>query len=657
MVGKVTFGKSNGSENTQRRPDSYSRIYVYARHSRDDTQNPRSSDDQIAKVRVWLAEHGYPEPVGEFKDEGISGEMVSRSGIDQLKDAIRTGQCDMVVVEDVSRLYRNTAALLSLVNLAAASKVRIVAINDALDTSAARNDYLLKLVFSGYHHERHNSDLSERINRGKRSGWEAGYAMGRVIPGYTRRPANEGSQRRAGPFVDEKEEKWGPTIVEAFERARRGSSKKSIAAFLTEAGFPRFANARSKVHNENSITSLITNTIYMGIERYRRVHPEADLRTGKRRTVATPADEIWTREMPHLAFVSATLWEAANKTMASRAPQPKGTDNIMHGIPYTARCLLSGHLRCSICGSKMVGQGLGRRYGDTVQRGYRCSSAIDGKCWNKGICNRERTDRRIIAAVLDTLVSAEGAGGLLAELTAQMTRDGGELGARAAALRAERARVESDRDKYAEAVVVSDNLATFVEKVRRCEKRLSQLEWEIKYVDQQLSSSAKPVKPAEMVEAARSVAKTLTEGRTDEVRQALGGLITPIRVVLFQRQDNRVVVPRARFRVNYVGLLPTQWQALIEHSPIDLKDAGLLSQELDVALYKKEPLPVRYAWRAKELRDQGMKGEGWAKALGITLSSAYHALELAEFMLANGLTDIYKEVTEHPGKIARWGSV
>jgi len=134
-------------------------------------------------------------------------------------------------------------------------------------------------------------------------------------------------------------------------------------------------------------------------------------------------------------------------------------------------------------------------------------------------------------------------------------------------------------------------------------------------------------------------------------------LITPIRVVLFQRQDNRVVVPRARFRVNYVGLLPTQWQALIEHSPIDLKDAGLLSQELDVALYKKEPLPVRYAWRAKELRDQGMKGEGWAKALGITLSSAYHALELAEFMLANGLTDIYKEVTEHPGKIARWGSV
>ncbi len=189
----------------------------------------------------------------------------------------------------------------------------------------------------------------------------------------------------------------------------------------------------------------------------------------------------------------------------------------------------------------MIGQGLGRRCGDSVQRGYRCSSAIDGKCWNKGICNRERTDRRITAAVLDALVSAEGAGGLLAELTAQMTRDGGELGARAAALRAERARVESDRDKYAEAVVVSDNLETFVEKVRQCEKRLSQLEWEIKYVDQQLSSSAKPVKPAEMLEAGRSVAKTLTEGRTDIYKE-----VTNTRARLSAGAPSEQGPPRAR---------------------------------------------------------------------------------------------------------------
>ena len=82
---------------------------------------------------------------------------------------------------------------------------------------------------------------------------------------------------------------------------------------------------------------------------------------------------------------------------------------------------------------------------------------------------------------------------------------------------------------------------------------------------------------------------------------------------------------------------------------------GLLSRELEIPLYEEEPLTVRYAWRAKELRDQGLRGEGWAKALGIKLSSAHKAYDLAEDMLEKGLTDFYTELTECPEKAPRWG--
>ena len=57
---------------------------VYARYSTDE-QNPSSIQDQVDFVQRFLTQAGVPErEVVVRSDEGISGEIVARPGIDEV---------------------------------------------------------------------------------------------------------------------------------------------------------------------------------------------------------------------------------------------------------------------------------------------------------------------------------------------------------------------------------------------------------------------------------------------------------------------------------------------------------------------------------------------------------------------------------------------
>ena len=84
------------------------RIIIYARYSTED-QNPRSIDDQVAECRRFLESLEIDLSQCEIQvlsDRAISGEEVSRPGIDDVRAAIRDGNVDLIVTEETSRLYR-----------------------------------------------------------------------------------------------------------------------------------------------------------------------------------------------------------------------------------------------------------------------------------------------------------------------------------------------------------------------------------------------------------------------------------------------------------------------------------------------------------------------------------------------------------------------
>ena len=83
------------------------RIGAYARFP-SDKQSETSASAQIARLQQWVqARGGRLSTEHTYRDEGISGATNQRPGLISLMAAVDSGQLDVVVVEDLSRLSRD----------------------------------------------------------------------------------------------------------------------------------------------------------------------------------------------------------------------------------------------------------------------------------------------------------------------------------------------------------------------------------------------------------------------------------------------------------------------------------------------------------------------------------------------------------------------
>ena len=126
------------------------RILIYARYSTDE-QDKSSITDQVAYCRQFVKAAGIENPeVQIFSDEAESGEHASRPGSNAAKRCIEGREVDLVVVEDSSRLFRNLSAFCTFVGKAYDEGVRVICINDYIDT--AEEEWLSKLHEARKHH-------------------------------------------------------------------------------------------------------------------------------------------------------------------------------------------------------------------------------------------------------------------------------------------------------------------------------------------------------------------------------------------------------------------------------------------------------------------------------------------------------------------------
>jgi len=626
------------------------RVCIYARYSTDE-QNCRSIDDQAARCRRWLEEHGWGDAeIVVLSDEATSGEELARPGIDAVKQLIQDSDVDMVVAEDLARYYRDSAWLQLMVKLAKDSGVSIVAINDTFDSSD--DGHQLKLLLSGFHHAQHNEDTSRRIKRAADGRWENGYAMGPLRPGYIRKPVDEQRTARTGkgPYVDEKDPSAAPIIQETFERVARGDPLPSVARFLTESGLKKSANALKAEWDDGNVGNMIKNPLYMGTEEGGKSRSQKVEMNGKRVQVPADPDSVRRREMPHLAHVSRLLWQQANDAIRKRdkaGHHPKGKNNPTFRIPRASRGPLGDHFVCAACGGKMVGQG---RAGG----GYRCGKALRGECWNKATAKRSVAHDRIFRAVVDRVLEIDGAVEALAQFAQRIHAEGGDIGKKVSELTREIGKLDKEIDKFAEAVGSASDVGALVFKLREREARRDRMQEELLALQQ--SCAVAPVLPSEetIIAAARRAADRLL-AHDAEVGLLLRQLTTPIRAVPFQRIDCGLVVLRARFQLSWIELLPDDWRQLARASQTDITSRGLLSEIIEVDLFDS-PAHVRLAKQALALSRQVPKlsGEQMAERLGTTRRTLYDAIKLGKLMEAQGLDEPYIELTEQPRQASRW---
>ncbi len=159
------------------------------RLSRDDklrTMEPDSIVSQRLMLMQYAETHGITV-AAEYADSGESGTKWNRSGLQSLLKTIEAGSINTVLVKDLSRLsrdYLRTGELLE--NWFPLHKVRLIAVNDGVDTAAhsRQDDYTpIRAVMDDWYAR----DISKKVRAAIYARQAAGICTAASLPyGYRR---------------------------------------------------------------------------------------------------------------------------------------------------------------------------------------------------------------------------------------------------------------------------------------------------------------------------------------------------------------------------------------------------------------------------------------------------------------------------------------
>ena len=315
------------------------RAAIYARFSTD-LQSDRSIDDQVDVCRTYAERNGLTV-VSVFSDRALSGSSVhQRHGMQELLTAARDRRLDVLITETMSRVGRDEedrAAIRKRLTFAG------VAIMTPVDGVVTRLTDGIKAVIDSQYIE----DLKVMIRRGLSGVIRDGRSAGGRAYGYRPVPGKPGELSM--------HEEEAATVNRIFAEFVSGRTPRDIAKGLNRDGIaaPRGArwNASAIGGSAARSTGILRNSLYAGRIVWNKVRMVRDPDTGRRVSRVNPRDEWQSVDAPNLAIVSAEVFSAAEARLASRSiGRPEYHRRPKH--------LLSGLLRCGVCGAGMSVNGV-----------------------------------------------------------------------------------------------------------------------------------------------------------------------------------------------------------------------------------------------------------------------------------------------------------
>lgn len=314
------------------------RAAAYVRYS-SDAQREASLEDQLRNVRAWCSRHGVAEPA-VYSDAAISGARDDRPGYRAMLSAVTSGRYDVLLVDDLSRLSRDSTETGRLIKRLRFAGVRLVGVSDGVDTD--RKGHKIDVGLRGLMSELYLDDLADKTHRGLTGRALAGASAGGLPYGY----------RVAGTGLREIDDMQAAVVRRIFDRAAAGHTARQIAAELNAAGVPASRGGSwcmtAIAGDHRRGIGILANPIYVGRQIWNRSkwikHPD----TGRRVRAERPEAEWIITQHPELAIVGEPLWDAAQAAQRARKHKPH------QKAGRAPRHLLSGLLVCHCCGGPMV---------------------------------------------------------------------------------------------------------------------------------------------------------------------------------------------------------------------------------------------------------------------------------------------------------------
>jgi len=347
---------------------------LYCRLSKEDFETGESNS--IVHQKEILTKYAKDNGFGNtkfFVDDGVSGTLFSRPGLDALLTEVRAGKVATVIIKDQSRIGRDVLEVGLLKRTFDEYDVRFIAANDNLDTA---NGFDIMSIFRDVFNEWFVADTSKKIRAVFKQKALNGKHSNSVAP-YGYKPSADDK------FVWDIDEPAAEVVKDIFNMCISGMGPKYIAKELGERGLkipliykaerdgvtPKHIPKRPDTMWHTSVVSdILANREYTGTAILNR-------KTSKsykdHRKYIKPEEEWIIHEKAHPRIIDDETWQTVQRIRTGRRQVQRKTYE---------KGVLEGTVYCLDCGERLYAKRSALKNSDGTYRKY---------CYY--ICRKSRT--------------------------------------------------------------------------------------------------------------------------------------------------------------------------------------------------------------------------------------------------------------------------
>ena len=375
------------------------KVYLYTRVSTTMQIDGYSLDAQKTKMKAFCDYNEY-EIAGEYEDAGKSGKSIEgRVSFNQMMEDIKSGKdgVSYVLVFKLSRFGRNAADVLATLQVMQDFGVNLICVEDGIDSSKDAGKLMISVLSAVAEIERENiraQTMEGRMQKAREGKWNGGFAP----YGYS---LIDGKLE-----VNEEEAVAIRMIFDQYVNTDLGAN--GIAKYLENHGIHKIArrNGKNPLFDAALIRRIIQNPVYSGKISYGRRRTEKVHGTRNEYRQVKKDDYLLVDGL-HEALVSEEVWEQAQVKVAAQSKKYEKVNRDKREKIH----LLSGILKCPVCGAGMCGNKSikkrkdGSNYKDFYYYGCKHRNMTRGhKCDYKKQVHEEMLDASA-AEVISKLVS------------------------------------------------------------------------------------------------------------------------------------------------------------------------------------------------------------------------------------------------------------
>jgi DNA invertase Pin-like site-specific DNA recombinase len=571
--------------------------------------------------------------------ELASGMLTDRATIREAEQLVAGGNVDLVIAEDLARIYRNPRFQYDFVQNCVDMSTRVICIGDNLDT--ADENWEITMGAAALRHGLHVPDCRRRVRRTATHSFHRGGMVLKIRFGYRKLTREEAASGQFGPadLRIAKREECTPIIREMMQRVIRGASYAAIADWLNAEGIEPGPYVRSRQWAARLVVALLDHPLISGTRTFREMICRPVFRTGRHKSSKNAEPE--TEHCPALAHLAPEEHQVLRREIARRRAESRANTKrkpTRQGVPRSRSIWPGQSATCAICGGMIYYAGTHLRCSNAMQRS-------GPGCWNHVQMPAQLTRERVVSWLVEYLDGRPVLRQALVESVWALVEQGsGGPRRRQRDLAREIALMERQSANLATAIAEGGQLSTLIGKLQAVENSL-QTARESQRVEREQSAESNGLLSKKQVEENLHSTLIRLVGSSFPMADLLRRVFPAFILEPAQALDTPLVRPRARLTFRPSSLVNIGAGESTELADVQVK-IDLFNPPLHIG-----HMPACLAAKAEAPK---LSLKKLATKLGINYTTVKRALDYSQRMAAAGMSEPYRLLEVRPEAASRW---